>query len=96
MAVRFGSCTLAYNPTVRRGMPLMETSREEGKCHKTVDSVEVVAFAVAAIAAVTAAVEVKQSTRLNSWWKNTQNGVFTRSDRMLDSLPRVSIAWWVE
>ncbi|KAK9100650.1 hypothetical protein Scep_024080 [Stephania cephalantha] len=34
--------------------------------------------------------EVKRSARLNSWWKNTPNGVFTRSDRMPDSLPRVT------
>ncbi|KAK9128855.1 hypothetical protein Syun_017652 [Stephania yunnanensis] len=31
---------------------------------------------------------VKRSAWLNSWWKNTQNGVFTCSDRMPDSLPR--------
>ncbi|KAK9125462.1 hypothetical protein Scep_014308 [Stephania cephalantha] len=32
---------------------------------------------------------VKQSARLNSWWKNTQNGVFTCSDRMPDSWQRI-------
>ncbi|KAK9107456.1 hypothetical protein Syun_023467 [Stephania yunnanensis] len=32
--------------------------------------------------------EVKQSARLNSWRKNTRNGVFTCSDLMPDSLPR--------
>ncbi|KAK9098458.1 hypothetical protein Syun_025503 [Stephania yunnanensis] len=34
--------------------------------------------------------EVKRSARLNSWRKNTQNGVFTCSDRMSDSLPRIT------
>ncbi|KAK9148650.1 hypothetical protein Scep_007407 [Stephania cephalantha] len=32
--------------------------------------------------------EVKRSVRLNSWRKNTQNGVFTCSNMMPDSLPR--------
>ncbi|KAK9128355.1 hypothetical protein Syun_017152 [Stephania yunnanensis] len=35
-------------------------------------------------------VEVKWSLRLNSWWKNTQNGVFTRSDWTPDNLSRVT------
>ncbi|KAK9101066.1 hypothetical protein Scep_024496 [Stephania cephalantha] len=34
--------------------------------------------------------KVKRSARLNSWRKNTQNGVFTCSDRMPDSLSRVT------
>ncbi|KAK9104924.1 hypothetical protein Scep_021768 [Stephania cephalantha] len=33
---------------------------------------------------------VKRSARLNSWWKNTQKGVFTRSDRTPDNLSRVT------
>ncbi|KAK9104854.1 hypothetical protein Scep_021698 [Stephania cephalantha] len=33
---------------------------------------------------------VKRSAQLNSWRKNTQNGVFTCNDRMPDSLPRVT------
>ncbi|KAK9094454.1 hypothetical protein Scep_025923 [Stephania cephalantha] len=34
------------------------------------------------------ATKVKRSARLNSWRKNTENGVFTCSDRMPNSLPR--------
>ncbi|KAK9101364.1 hypothetical protein Scep_024794 [Stephania cephalantha] len=51
-----GSCTHACNPTAWRGTPSMETYREEGQRHKTLDSVE--AIATPATAAVTAAVEV--------------------------------------
>ncbi|KAK9166760.1 hypothetical protein Scep_001951 [Stephania cephalantha] len=34
--------------------------------------------------------QVKRSARLNSWRKNTQNGVFTRSDWTPGYLPRVT------